>query len=541
MKNGICKTTPWWVVTVAILLVLSTTAAAPDDVTYGNPVLAGDFPGPSVIRVGDEYWATATSSEWAPHFPLLRSPDLVNWQLAGHVFPSGPPRWSSANYQAPEIAESGGRYFIYYTARRRGGPLCVAVASSDQPLGPYLDHGPLVCQDLGSVDGVPVTDESGRRYLLWKEDGNSRNKPTPIWAQQLDPSGTRLIGSKKRLIRNDAPWESNRVEGPFVVRRNGWFYLFYSGNACCGRECNYALGVARSRKLLGSWRKNPANPILAGNGAWKCPGHGSVVTDAQGRDFLLYHAYHASDFNYVGRQGLLDQITWTADGWPLLNSRRGPSSGASSPLGAAQQKPGFLFDDFNSENLREGWQWPIESRPNVALGGSRQPGLVLSPTSAVASDVAGAVLARGTSTGDYVATTMVDTPGLAYGAVAGLAAYGDAENALGVAYGGGKIFVWKRFRNQHVTLETLDIPKGEALRLRMTARNGHRFQFAISYDGATWRDVGEELEGDYLPPRDRGVRVALTCGGAQGAAAHFRWFWLSPRGEADTAEPAGPR
>jgi beta-xylosidase len=299
--------------------------------------------------------------------------------------------------------------------------------------------------------------------------------------------------------------------------------------------------VARSRKLLGSWKKNPANPILTGNGAWKCPGHGSVVSDPQGRDFLLYHAYDARDFNYVGRQGVLDQITWSADGWPVINSRRGPSSGASSPLGAAQQKPGFLFDDFTSENLREGWQWPIDSRPNVALGGSRQPGLVLSPTSAVASDVAGAVLGRGTSTGDYVATTMVETPGLAYGAVAGLAAYGDAENVLGVAYGGGKIIVWKRFRNQHVTLEALDVPRGDTLRLRMTARNGHRFQFSISFDGATWRDVGEELEGDYLPPRDSGVRVALTCGGAQGAAARFRWFWLSPRGEADTAEPAGSR
>ncbi len=531
----------WMATTLLLAVILPAASTAPEEPTYSNPVLAGDFPDPSIIRVGDQYWATTTSSEWAPHFPLLRSPDLVNWQLAGHVFPSGPPRWSSANYRAPEIAEYNGRYFIYYTARRRGGPLCVAVASSNQPTGPYLDHGPLVCQELGSIDGAPVTDETGRRYLLWKEDGNSRNKPTPIWAQQLDPAGTRLIGSKKRLIRNDAPWERYLVEGPFVVRRNGWFYLFYSGNTCCGRECNYALGVARSRKLLGSWKKNPANPILAGNGAWKCPGHGNVVSDPQGRDFLLYHAYHASDFNYVGRQGLLDPITWTADGWPVINSRRGPSSGAASPMGAAQQKPGFLFDDFTSENLREGWQWPIDNRPNVALGGGRQPGLVLSPTSAVASDVAGAVLARGTSTGDYVATTMVDTPGLAYGAVAGLAAYGDAENALGVAYGGGKIIVWKRFRNQHITLEALDIPRGDTLRQRMTARNGHRFQFSISLDGATWRDVGEELEGDYLPPSDRGVRVALTCGGAQGAAARFRWFWLSPRGEADTAEPAGPK
>lgn len=519
-----------------IALVLPAAATATDNVTYANPVLAGDFPEPSVIRVGDEYWAATASSEWAPHFPLLRSTDLVNWQLAGHVFPSGPPRWSAGDYRSPEITQQNGRFFLYYTARQRGGPLCVAVASSDAPIGPYLDHGPLVCHETNAMDGAPTTDEAGQRYLLWREEEKRRNRPISIWAQPLDPSGTRLVDSKKRLIRSDSPWERNQVGAPYVVQRNGWLYLFYSGGGCCEQQCAYAVGVARSRKLLGSWKKNPANPILAANGDWKCPGHGSIVSDPSGRDFFLYHGYRTDDSVYVGRQGLLDQVTWGAE-WPVINSGRGPSKNAVSPLGAAQAKAGFLFDDFSTENLREGWQWPIDNRPSVSLGGSREPGLILSPVPSEASDILGAVLARGTTAGDYVATTLVDTHGLAYGATAGLAVYGDSGNAAGVAYGGGKIIVWKRFRKQQVTLESLDFsPPGE-LRLRMTARNGHRFQFAISEDGATWRDVGEELEGDYLPPWDRGVRVVLTCGGAQGTSARFHWFWLSPRGAADTAEP----
>src|SRR5690349_18020280 len=72
------------------------------ELTYSNPVIAGDYPDPSVIRVGNEYWATATASEWAPLFPILRSTDLVNWKMVGSVFQERP-GWSAGNYWAPEI------------------------------------------------------------------------------------------------------------------------------------------------------------------------------------------------------------------------------------------------------------------------------------------------------------------------------------------------------------------------------------------------------------------------------------------------------
>jgi xylan 1,4-beta-xylosidase len=176
------------VLCAAILLLVSVACAsvaiAQPRSTYTNPVVAGDFPDPSVIRVGSDYWAAATSSEWAPEFPILHSRDLINWEIVGSVFERRP-EWSVGSYWAPEISEYRGRYYIYYAARKKSGSLCVAVATAGQPKGPYTDHGPLVCQEVGSIDGFPVTDERGRRYLLWKEDGNSVSKPTPIWAQQL--------------------------------------------------------------------------------------------------------------------------------------------------------------------------------------------------------------------------------------------------------------------------------------------------------------------------------------------------------------------
>ncbi|HZH91959.1 MAG TPA: family 43 glycosylhydrolase [Pyrinomonadaceae bacterium] len=522
---------------VALLSVFAGGAAAQSRAVYTNPALAGDYPDPSVIRVGQDYWATATSSEWAPEFPILHSRDLVNWRVVGAVFQKRP-AWSVGNYWAPEIAEDRGRFYIYYTAKKKDGPLCVAVATARRPQGPYTDHGPLVCQEVGSIDGFHIRDENGQRYLLWKEDGNSRSVPTPIWAQPLSPDGTRLIGEKQELIRNDQAWEKHAslpygdlVEGPALVRRDGWFYMFYSGNFCCARECNYQIGVARSRKLLGPWEKNPANPIMRGNDTWKCPGHGTVVTDARGRDYMLYHAMDAKDFVYVGRQALLDEVRWGADGWPTINQGRGPSARAASPHGFNERNAEhFFFDDFTATKLQPGWQWPQSNEPLMRTGGAGGGRLILSPTVAQGANPLGAVVARLTTTGDYDATVLVDARGMKEGAVAGIAAYGDAENALGAATDGrGNVVLWRREKNEQKVVSTIvNAVRSPLVHLRMTADDGRRYRFAVSEDGNRWRNIGDEMNGEYLPPWDRGVRVALTAGGAADASAKFEWLRIAP-------------
>jgi xylan 1,4-beta-xylosidase len=528
----------WRLLRVGVLALCLLASAAPASAqgraTYSNPVEAGDFPDPSVIRVGRDYWASATTSEWGPEFPILHSRDLVNWQVVGAVFRRRP-AWATGSFWAPEISQDRGRFFVYYVARKKGGPLCAAVATAPRPQGPYTDHGPLVCQEVGSIDPFPVTDEQGRRYLLWKEDGNSVSKPTPIWAQRLSADGTRLVGARRELFHNDQPWEKHPtlpygdlVEGPSVVRMGGWFYLFYSGNFCCGRECDYAVGVARSRKLMGPWEKYAKNPIMQGNGDWRCPGHGTVVEDERGRTWYMYHAYQPKDFVYVGRQALLDEITWGADGWPMINEGRGPSAVAHSPYDARDAKPGLrFFDDFLSPDLRPGWQWPQGNVPGFRTERAGGGWLVLSKGAGqtVNSD---AVVAHTTTTGDYVATTQVDLRDRRGGsAFAGLSAYGDAENSVGVGVmGGSAVGLWRMEKGKgepHMQSDVL--PRGPSAYLRMTVREGHLYRFAVSGDGRDWKDVGEEVDGSYLPPWDRGVRVALV---ATGGPARFGFLRVEP-------------
>ena len=180
-----------------------------------------------------------------------------------------------------------------------------------RPEGPYTDHGPLVCQEPGSIDAAPIRDENGRRYLVWKEDGNSRKQPTPLWAQPLSDDGP-SCGRQAEILRNEAPWEAHLVEGPFILRRGEWFYMFYSADACCGRRATTSLALPAPAQLLGPWERNPDNPILAGNAQLEM----SRPRQHRRRPIRPHlpplSRVRCLDFEYVGRQGLLDEVTWDA-------------------------------------------------------------------------------------------------------------------------------------------------------------------------------------------------------------------------------------
>src|ERR1051325_8108487 len=392
----------------------------------------------------------------------------------------------------------------------------------EQPAGPYKDYGPLVAQQDGSIDPVPVTDENDQRCLVWKEDGNSQHQPTIIWAQKLTPDGLKLVGEPKEILRNDAPGEGAVVEGPFIVHRGEWFYLFYSGGGCCGRDCSYALGVARSQKLFGPWEKNPANPILAGNADWKCPGHGSIVQDANERFWLLYHADSARDFIYAGREAMLDEVKFGTNGWPTINGGKGPSAQAIAPPEVAQHGRTGFADSFRGPTLDPSWGWPQNNEPICKLG----TGLELSPRPAFATNLLGALLSRRTTSGNYTATIVADISELKSGVYVGLAVIGDAANAVGLALGDGKLMLWRAQKGVHQTIASADAPKSEQIHLQLTAKGGHIFQFAASEDGKKWSPIGGPQGGEQLPPWDRGLRVGITVGGARDAVGHFLSFEL---------------
>lgn len=495
--------------------------------TYTNPVIPGDFPDPSVIRVGEDYYATATTGDWSPQFPILHSKDLVNWQIVGAVF-NEKPAWTKGDFWAPEITEDKGRFFVYYTARRdegkgKKGTLCVAVAVADKPDGVYEDKGALVCQEMGSLDPDFVRDENGKPYLIWKEDGNDRQQPTWLYAQELDESGTKLLGKPKKLFRNTESWEKHVIEGAYILRRDGWFYLFYSGNACCGRSCDYALGVARSKTLLGTWEKNPKNPILPANETWQCPGHGSIVSTPDNRYFLLYHAYgKSSDAFSVGRESLLDEVKF-ADGWATINDGKGASKTANTPFKNTEQQSAFSFlsDEFNESSLAPVWSQPLFSNRNAQI---KDGFVTLAPTEKqlATEKTPEVVLAERTVSGTYAAAARIDFSKITANEAAGISAYSWRQNAVGVSVGGGKIFSWRREDGKQTIAASVDLPKNAAeIYLKIEAKDGETFDFAFSADGKNWQPIGDKIIFSTL----EGARIALVYNGTTpNAGAKFDWI-----------------
>jgi GH43 family beta-xylosidase len=489
---------------------------------YENPVLSGDYPDPSVIHTSDGWWAVVTSAGWRPPFSILHSADLVNWHVAGKVLRRRP-RWARTDFWAPEIVRQGNRFLVYYAARNRRGRFCVGVASSRRVQGFYRDEGPLVCPALGAIDPLPVRDEAGRPNLLWKEDGNARGRPTPIMGAPLSPDGRELAGTPRELLRNDRSWEGGVVEAPTLTRHDGRFYLLYSAGACCGPNCTYVTGVARSPTLYGRWEKY-AGPVLASNAAFRCPGHGSVVDGPAGTQFFIYHAYSVSEPLLVGRQLLLDKLDWTQAGWPIVNGGAGPSGTALSPLQRRQRvRRPPVKDEFTDRWLGPGWQWPTD-RPRLRLS-RRNGGRLIIGLARAKDELLPGAAGRQPSAADYTAATTIGrrTPG----ARPGLAVYAARRVQLGIELRGSRVVLWRSTRRGEHALASAPAPRAGQTVLRLKVEDGRWFTFQVGMPGG-WRTVGPS---GYQPPFWLATpRVVLRVQGNRRDRAAFERFSLVASG-----------
>ena len=311
--------------------------------TYTNPVLDADFPDPAVILAPDgSYYAYATQTQrdgkWI-NIQVARSNDLVNWQHLGDALPARPD-WARAtqDFWAPYVLRNGDTYLMYYSATpdvcdepERGH--CLAIAVSQTPAGPFVDMGMPLLLGMGFeyIDPMVFDDPvSGKRLLYWGSGFQ------PIKVQELSPDGMSFAPGSQPV---DIIWPNpvtgafpRLVEAAWVIRHDDFYYIFYSGDNCCGPDAEYGVMVARSRDPAGPFetleeaRGVPHSLMLFKSERWLAPGHNAILTDKAGETWIIYHAIDVNrprqrqeDEINSRRILLIDRIEWR-DGWPFVGT-----------------------------------------------------------------------------------------------------------------------------------------------------------------------------------------------------------------------------
>lgn len=341
-----------WCLKILILVLFVVSAAGQKGFT--NPVFDMDFPDPTVIRAGDgRFYAYATQTAVSGktlNIQVARSSDLIKWEHLGDALPEKPV-WANntQNFWAPHVQFADGKYFMYYS----GDPntltgLCLAVAVAEKPEGPFRDIGkPLKCgESFINIDPMSFDDpQTGKRFLYW----GSGFKPLRVQELAADRISFAEGSKEIELIaphKTEDPNDYQRlVEGAWVTYRKGFYYLFYSGDNCCGDKAHYALMVARSRSATGPFEtlqqaaKRANSVILEKNDEWIAPGHNSVIRDDAGRDWTFYHAINAKERKLkqenqldrdVRRVMLMSRLVYR-DGWVFAENGTPPAKSKRKP------------------------------------------------------------------------------------------------------------------------------------------------------------------------------------------------------------------
>jgi beta-xylosidase len=475
---------------------------------HDGAVIPGDFADPSVIKVNNTYFAVGTSSEWAPHFPIYQSTDLKNWKQTGYVFDKTP-EWASGSFWAPEYYKIKDTYYIYYTARRKADNTSyIGVATSKYPDRGFTDHGVLIAFGKEAIDAF-VFNDGGQLYITFKAYGLD-DRPIELLGSKLSADGLKLEGEPFSLLKDE---QRIGLEGQSILRKDGYYYLFYSAGNCCGVQCSYNVRVARSKKITGPFEVFSGNPILSENAKWKCMGHGTFVEGPDGAELYLHHGYNRESTVFAGRQGLVSELVWPQkSGWPVFKTQ--------NILGSAVSD---IKANFSSPSIAGYWQWDFRnSTPTI----KQQKGVLNLTGTVKPGNESGIALTVRPVSGSFVlaATVINHNP-----ALKGLTFYGDANMALGIGTQNDEVVVWQVSDNKFSALVKSPINKKSPVQLKLELANDKTCQFYYRQGKAGWKAIkpGEPVTADQLPQWDRSPRAGLHFKGDKSQDAQFSNFSMT--------------
>jgi arabinan endo-1,5-alpha-L-arabinosidase len=286
---------------------------------------------PCIIKQGDYYYLFTTGQG----ISIKRSRDLREWDYSGTVFRRAPD-WAfqevpkfDGNIWAPDISYFNGTYHLYYSISSFGSNrscIGLAINTTLDPQSPdyrWIDQGKVIESFPGkdnwnAIDPNLAVDAEGHYYLAFGSfwDG--------IKMVAIDPQTGKPLQTPPEIIAlaSRPSVQYHPLEAPFIIRKNGYYYLFVSFDFCCkGIQSTYKIAVGRAQQIIGPYVDQQGQAMLEGGGTIILegyddvhgPGHNAVLQE-EDKDWLVHHMYDGKRGGMPVLQ--IRPINWTPDGWP---------------------------------------------------------------------------------------------------------------------------------------------------------------------------------------------------------------------------------
>ncbi len=466
------------------------------DGTYKNPIINADYSDPDAIRVGDDFYMTASSFNAVPGLPILHSKDLVNWRLINHAFREQEPRDVFAKPQhgggvwAPSIRFHAGEFYIYY-----GDPdFGIYMTKAADPAGEWSK--PLLIKEAkGWIDPCPLWDDDGNAYLVHAFAGSRAGIKSILVVNKMNREGTRIIDDG--VIVFDDHDSDPTVEGPKFYKRGGYYYILApAGGVATGWQL-----ALRSKNIYGPYEKKAV--LAQGNTAINGPHQGALVDTQNGEWWFV----HFQDKGQYGRVVHLQPTVWK-NGFPVMGADP-DGNGTGEPV-LAFKKPNVSriypvatppdSDEFSGNEIGLQWQWHGNSDARWAFPFPGKSALRMNSVQLPEGyknlwDLPNLLLQKFPAD-EFTATAKVRLEPRFEGERFGLVVMGADYSLIAVTNRGGRSYISQPIANDadKGKAETENPPQlltSNEFYLRVNVRAGAVCNFSYSVDGKSFTAVGQ--------------------------------------------------
>lgn len=424
---------------------------------FPSVILRGDYPDPSILRDGSDYYLTHSPFLYTPGFLIWHSRDLMNWEPVCRAMTK-----VVGSAMAPDLVKYNGKFYIYFPAAGVNW-----VIWADNIHGPWSDPIKL---NVGQIDPGHAVGEDGKRYLFLS-DG---------YVAPLADDGLSVIGGKKRIYSGwqfprDWKTEGMWLESPKIIHHGDYFYMVVAEGGTAGPPTSHMVVAARSKSIHGPWENSPYNPIVhtySADEPWWSKGHGTLVDDVNGNWWIVYHAYE-NGYYTLGRQTLIEAIDWLPDGWFRAAKKPARIAPKGNPIAHGMK----LSDDFSGKELGLQWTaWRDYDPKSIALKDNR---LHLAAKGATPADARLLLTTATDRSYEIQVEVTVDE-----GSTGGLILFYNEKAFAGISADGGQLTVYKNANDvsQHPS------PFGRHLFL-MIVNKKNTCDLLASASGKTWTTI----------------------------------------------------